>query len=90
MKNYLDTINKEVKEYFKILSPEFPTWLLDYINTPEMRRIHGTSMSCGTDYSKVFKIRYWYSNLEHSVGVALILWHFTRRRQKTNASRFIS
>ncbi len=88
MKNYLDTLNEEVREYFKILSPEFPKWLLEYINTPEMQRISGTSMSCGTDYSKVFNIRYWYSNLEHSVGVALIVWHFTQDKKQTLAGLF--
>lgn len=82
MKNYLDTINQEVREYFKILSPEFPEWLLEYINTPEMQRIGGTSMSCGADYSNIFHIRYWYSNLEHSIGVALIVWAFTHDKNK--------
>ena len=88
MKNYLDTLNEEVKEYFKILSPEFPKWLLEYVDTPEMQRISGTSMSCGTDYSKVFNVRYWYSNLDHSVGVALIVWHFTHDKKQTLAGLF--
>lgn len=88
MKNYLDTINEEVRQYFKILSPKFPTWLLEYIHTPEMQRISGTSMCCGTDYSKVFNIRYWYSNLDHSVGVALIVWHFTHDKKQTLAGLF--
>lgn len=85
---YLDILNEEVKQYFKILSPEFPTWLLEYINTPEMQRIKGTSMSCGTDYSKLFNFTYWYSNLEHSVGVALIGWHFTNDKKQTLAGLF--
>ena len=34
MDNYLDTLNEETREYFSILSPEFPEWLLKYINTP--------------------------------------------------------
>lgn len=85
---YLDTLNEEVKQYFKILSPEFPEWLLEYIDTPEMQRIDGTSMSCGTDYSKVFNVRYWYSNLDHSVGVALIIWHFTHNKKQTLAGLF--
>ena len=88
MKNYIDTLNEEVKEYFKILSPEFPKWLLEYIDTPELQRINGTSMSCGTDYSKVFNVRYWYSNLDHSVGVALIVWHFTHDKKQTLAGLF--
>ena len=54
MTNYYNKLNDEVKEYFSILSPEFPEWLLEYIDTPEMERIGKISMSCGTDYSKCF------------------------------------
>ena len=88
MKKYLESINEEVREYFSILSPTFPEWLLEYIDTPEMQRISKISMSCGTDYSKCFNIRYWYSNLEHSVGVALIIWNFTHDKKQTLAGLF--
>ena len=88
MNTYLDTLNEEVKEYFKILSPTFPKWLLDYINTKEMQRISHISLSCGTDYSKCFNVKYWYSNLDHSVGVALIIWHFTHDKKQTLAGLF--
>ena len=88
MNKYLDNLNNEVKEYFKILSPEFPEWLLEYIDTPEMQRIGGISMSCGTDYSKCYNVQYWYSNLDHSVGVALIIWHFTNDKKQTLAGLF--
>lgn len=77
-----------MKEYFKILSPEFPEWLLEYINTPEMERISKISLNCGTDYSKCFNVRYFYSNLDHSVGVALIIWHFTKDKKQTLAGLF--
>jgi len=88
MNQYYDTLNEEIKEYFKILSPEFPKWLFDYIDTQEMQRIGRISMSCGTDYSKCFNLRYWYSNLDHSVGVALIIWHFTHDKKQTLAGLF--
>ena len=88
MNNYLDGLNDEVREYFNVLSPVFPDWLLEYINTPEMERIGKISMSCGTDYSKCFNIRYWYSNLDHSVGVALIIWNFTHDKKQTLAGLF--
>ena len=39
MEEYFKNLNVEIKEYLKILSPEFPEWLLEYINTPEMLRI---------------------------------------------------
>lgn len=88
MNSYLENLNDEVKEYFKILSPKFPEWLLEYIETPEMQRIGNISMNCGTDYSKVFNNRYWYSNLDHSVGVALIIWNFTHSKKQTLSGLF--
>lgn len=88
MSKYLDSLNSEVREYFKILSPEFPEWLLEYIDTPEMQRTSKISLNCGTDYTKVFNIRYFYSNLDHSVGVALIIWNFTKDKKQTLAGLF--
>lgn len=89
MTDYLDNLNDEVREYFKILcnypQETFPVWLLDYINTYEMQRINTISMSCGTDYSKFFNVKYFYSNLDHSVGVALIIWNFTKSKKQTLA-----
>lgn len=86
--NYYDNLNNEVKEYFKILCPDFPKWLLEYIDTKEMMRISKISLSCGTDYSGCFDIKYWYSNLDHSVGVALIIWNFTHDKKQTLAGLF--
>lgn len=88
MYNYYNNLHPEIKEYFNILCPEFPKWLHEYINTPEMERINKISMSCGTDYSKCFNVRYFYSNLDHSVGVALIIWHFTHDKKQTLAGLF--
>ena len=85
MGKYFDQLNQEVKEYFKILSNDFPEWLEDYIDTKEMQRIDKISYNCGTNYSKLFNVRYWYSNLDHSVAVALIMWHFTHDKTKTLA-----
>ena len=86
--NYLDNLNEEVREYFKILSPIFPDWLLEYIETKEMQRIGTINLSCGTCYSKMFPNKYWYSSLDHSVGVALIVWHFTHDKKQTLAGLF--
>ena len=59
MKSYLSKLDTEVKEYFNILSNEFPEWLLEYIDTPEMKRIGKVSLSCGKDYTKVFDVKYF-------------------------------
>ena len=86
--NYYDNLNDEIKAYFKILCNVFPEWLFEYIDTFEMQRIGRISINCGMDYSKMFNLRYWYSNLDHSVGVALIIWNFTRDKKQTLAGLF--
>ena len=53
-----------------------------------MKRLTGISLNCGLDYSNLFNIRYWYSNLEHSIGVALIIWNFTKDKKETLAGLF--
>ena len=85
---YYETISEKLKACFKILSPEFPEWLHDYINTPAMLRISGTSIDCGCDYTALIPKHEWYSNLDHSVGVALIIWNFTKDKKQTLAGLF--
>lgn len=88
MEKYLENLNEEVKQYLKILSPKFPEWLLEYINTPEILRLDGIGQSCGTLYTKVYNDKYFYSVLTHSIGVALIIWHFTHDKKQTLAGLF--
>ena len=88
MNKYIENLHEETRKYFEILSSEFPEWLLEYIDTPEMERLGNISLSCGMDYSGCFKIHHWYSNLDHSVGVALIIWHFTHDKKQTLAGLF--
>lgn len=89
MNKYLESLNnEEIKDYLKILSPEFPEWLLEYIYTPEMLRLDKIGMSCGTLYTKVYNDKYFYSSLTHSIAVALIIWHFTQDRKQTIAGLF--
>ena len=82
------TPHPQIQEYFKILSPEFPSWLYDYINTKEMLRQQYISVTCGTIYSDLFESDFFYSNLDHSVGVALIVWHFTHDKKQTLSGLF--
>ena len=88
MNKYLKNLNEEIREYLKILSPEFPEWLLEYIYTPEMIRLDGIGMSCGTLYTKVYNDKYCYSTLTHSVAAALIIWHFTQDKKQTISGLF--
>ena len=82
MKSYFENLNEPIKQYFKILSDEIPDFLIEYINTPEMQKQAGISVSCGTIYSKLYN-QMWYSSLDHSVAVALIIWNFTKDKKQT-------
>ena len=88
MDKFFQNLNTEIQEYLKILSPDFPDWLLEYINTPEMLRLNGIGMSCGTLYTKVYNDKYFYSTLTHSIAVALILWNFTKSKEQTLSGLF--
>ena len=86
--NYLDTIDNRLKEYYRILSWDFPHFLNDYIFTKEMQHQKEISVTCGKIYSKMFKYGYPYTSLDHSVGVALIVWNFTADKKQTLAGLF--
>lgn len=87
MNNYFENLDETIKQYFNILSDEIPEFLYDYIDTPEMQKQKMISVSCGTIYSKMYE-QMWYSSLDHSVGVALIIWHFTKDKKQTLAGLF--
>lgn len=86
--NYIDTIENRTKEYFKILEPQFPLWLNEYINTKELLKQQYISVTCGTIYSQLFENKFFYSSLDHSIAVALIVWHFTHDKKQTLAGLF--
>jgi len=88
MNKYFENLNPIIKEYFSILSDEIPEFLYDYINTSEMQRIGKISVACGTDYTKIHNNEFFYSNLEHSIAVALIIWNFTKDKKQTLAGLF--
>ena len=85
---YYDKVNKEIKDYFKILEPNFPDWLNDYIDTKELLTQQYISVTCGTIYSDLFESKFFFSSLDHSVAVALIVWHFTHDKRQTLAGLF--
>ncbi len=89
MNNYIKNLNPIIKNYFNILSPNgIPDFIYEYINTKEMQRIGRISVSCGTNYTKIFNHKFNYTNLEHSIGVALIIWNFTKDRKQALSGLF--
>lgn len=88
MSKYYDNINKEIKEYFEILEPNFPEWLNEYIDTKELLSQQYISVTCGNIYSDLFESNFFFSSLDHSVAVALIVWHFTHDKKQTLSGLF--
>lgn len=82
-KKYFENLNETLKEYFSILSEDVPEFLYEYIGTTEMQKQAKISATCGSYYTKLFDIDLWYSSLDHSVAVALIIWNFTKDKKQT-------
>ena len=77
----------QISDYHNILCPpsDRPPFLQRYINLPALQRLAGIGLLCGSDWTKLFHNRLYYSRLDHSVGVALIVWHFTHNKAQTIA-----
>ena len=85
---YIESVDKKVLDYFNILEPNFPDWLNDYIETKELLKQRYISVTCGTIYSNLFESDFFFSSLDHSVAVALIVWHFTHDKKQTLSGLF--
>ncbi len=75
---------------FRIYAEEFPDWLKQAAKAEEMLRLQDIDMFCGmiyTGFSFYRTVRYL-SRYEHSIGTALITWHFTRDPAMTLASLY--
>ena len=77
----------DISEYFNILCPknDLPDFLDRYVQLPVLKRLAGIGLLCGTDWTKLYRNRFYYSRLDHSIGVALIVWHFTHDKAQTIA-----
>ena len=78
----------DIKKYHKILSPDYPDFLDKYIALSILQRLKSVGLLCGTDWTPLYKNRFYYSRLDHSIGVALIIWHFTHNKAQTLAGLF--
>lgn len=76
-----------MKEIWKIYHKDIPLFIKELVNTKEMIRLKDVGMNCGCEYTnlKTFTTKYYYSRYEHSIGVALIVWHFTHDIKQTIA-----
>ena len=72
---------------WKIYENEIPMHLAEVANVPSLQRLKDIGMSCGCEYTSFarFKNCPSYSRYDHSMGVALIIWHFTNDVQQSIA-----
>ncbi|MBR6377416.1 MAG: hypothetical protein IKS05_06605, partial [Oscillospiraceae bacterium] len=76
----MDMIENEYFQLTDLLHPSVPSLLEELSQTPEMKRLGQVGMNCGCEYTAFprFAGGRTYNRLEHSLGVGLIVWHFTR------------
>ena len=81
-------VEELIQKFHAILEPDFPEWLNDYVAVSVLQRQKYISIICGTIYSDLFESQRFYSSLDHAIGVALIVWHFTHDKKQTLAGLF--
>ena len=75
---------------WKIYHDEMPEFLNEFLQLDIMKRIQNVGMNCGCEYTQfpLFINLKEYSRYTHSVGCALIVWHFTEDMKQTLAALF--
>lgn len=68
-----------MRALWNVYHKEIPVFLQEFADTPPLRRLRDVGMNCGCEYTRFpqFVNCGPYSRFDHSLGTALILWHFT-------------
>lgn len=77
-----------IQRFHRVLEPDFPEWIQEYVETPILQKQKYISTTCGTIYSDLFESQRFYSSLDHAIGVALVVWHFTHDKKQALAGLF--
>jgi len=72
---------------FPIYTADIPNFIQEIAQSPAMLRLDDIGMNCGCEYTSfpLFKGLEKYSRYSHSIGVALIVWHFTHDIRQSTA-----
>ena len=75
-------------EYLSIYNDYIPGFISDIAAAPEMQRLKKVGMDCGCEYTsfEIFKKIIPCSRYVHSIGAALITWHFSEDEKATIAA----
>ena len=79
---YLENRNNSVLALHQLYCEQFPEYLKDFLEVPEVLRINGIEQNAGIDYSGFNVYKYRFSMLDHSLGVALILNNFISNKKQ--------
>lgn len=79
-----------MNQLWNIYHNEIPPFLREFSAAPPMARLKDVGMNCGCEYTRFPRFRDIgpYSRYDHSLGVALIVWHFTGDRKQALAGLF--
>ena len=83
---YLDERNNSILALHNLYSKDFPEYLKDFLEVPEVLRINGVEQNAGIDFSGFNVYKYRFSMLDHSLGVALILNNFVSNKKQVIAA----
>ena len=72
----------------RIYAPDMPPCIERIASAPALQRLQDVGMHCGCEYTSfpMFQGLKKYSRYEHSIGCALIVWHFTHDVRQTIAA----
>ena len=75
---------------WQVYHREVPDFLQELAQTPPPARLRQVGMNCGCEYTAFPRFRRWgpYSRFDHSLGAALIVWHFTGDMAQAAAALF--
>lgn len=76
-----------MRELWGVYHTEIPPLLKELAQTPPMQRLRGVGMNCGCEYTafRRFAGLAPYTRYDHSIGVGLIVWHFTGDKRQAAA-----
>lgn len=77
-------------EHFYLYHDEMPDFIRECLQAPALLRLQDVGMNCGCEYTSFPRFRglSQYSRLTHSIGTALITWHFTKVPAQALAALF--
>ena len=77
----------ETEKLWQLYDPDMPSFLQAAAQTALVQRLKNVGMNCGCEYTSFprFREQAKYTRFAHSVGVGLIVWHFTHDKAQALA-----